>query len=100
PRAARGARPAAGRGPRARRAPAAARRDGMSLGVSLFLIAVGAILHWAVTATLAGIDIQTVGTILMIVGVIGFLISLWFLIASGRQSPPRQPPGPPPPPGY
>ena len=50
----------------------------MSLGVSLFLIAVGAILHWAVTATVSGIDIQVVGTILMIVGVIGFAISLFF----------------------
>jgi hypothetical protein len=50
----------------------------MSLGVSLFLIAVGAILHWAVTATVSGIDIQVVGTILMIVGVLGFAISLFF----------------------
>jgi hypothetical protein len=61
----------------------------MSLGVSLFLIAVGAILHWAVTATLAGIDIQTVGTILMIVGVVGFAISL-FLDLNDRNS--RVPP--------
>ena len=50
----------------------------MSLGVSLFLIAVGAILHWAVTATVSGVDIQTVGTILMIVGVVGLLITLFF----------------------
>jgi hypothetical protein len=65
----------------------------MSLGASLFLIAVGAILHFAVTATLAGIDIQVVGTILMIIGVIGFAISLWFILASRRSTP-----GPPPPP--
>jgi hypothetical protein len=50
----------------------------MSLGASLFLIAVGAILHFAVTADLAGIDLQVVGTILMIIGVIGFAISLFF----------------------
>jgi hypothetical protein len=56
----------------------------MTLGVSLFLVAVGAILHWAVTAQLAGIDIQTVGTILMVVGVVGFAISLW-LFLSGRD---------------
>jgi len=57
----------------------------VSLGASLFLIAVGAILHFAVTATLAGIDIQVVGTILMIVGAIGFAISMWFLIAARNR---------------
>jgi Domain of unknown function (DUF6458) len=56
----------------------------MSLGASLFLIAVGAILHFAVTADLSGIDIQVVGTILMVIGVIGFAISLW-LFLSARQ---------------
>ena len=61
----------------------------MSLGVSLFLVAIGAILHWAVTATLAGIDIQTVGTILMIVGVVGFAISLFlYLNDRDRRVPP------------
>ena len=48
----------------------------MRLGSSLFLIAVGAILYFAVTATLVGIDIQTVGLILMIIGVIGFVLTL------------------------
>jgi hypothetical protein len=65
----------------------------MSLSASLFLIAVGAILHFAVTATLAGIDIQVVGTILMVIGVIGFVISLYFYFANRRSAP-----GPPPPP--
>jgi hypothetical protein len=65
----------------------------VSLGVSLFLVTVGAILHWAVTATFAGIDVQIVGTILMVVGVIGFVISLWFFLANRRAAP-----GPPPPP--
>ena len=54
----------------------------MSLGASLFLIAVGAILRFAVTADLAGIDIQTVGTILMVIGVVGFAISLWLYLAA------------------
>ena len=49
----------------------------MRLGASLFLIAVGAILYFAVTATLVGIDIQTVGLILMIIGVIGFALSFF-----------------------
>jgi hypothetical protein len=67
----------------------------MSFGASLFLVAVGAILHFAVTATFAGIDIQTVGTILMIVGVLGFAISVWlYFQARGRT------PAPPPPPPY
>ena len=51
------------------RGPARLRSDyDMTIGGSLFLIAVGAILHFAVTAELAGIDLQVVGTILMIVG--------------------------------
>ena len=61
----------------------------MSLGASLFLVAVGAILHFAVTASVAGIDIQTVGTILMIVGVVGFAISLFFYLNErSRGAPP------------
>ena len=48
----------------------------MKLGSSLFLIAVGAILYFAVTATLVGIDIQTVGLILMIIGAIAFVLTL------------------------
>jgi Flp pilus assembly protein protease CpaA len=48
----------------------------MTLGFSLFLLAVGAILRFAVTAEVAGIDLQTVGVILMVVGVLGFAITL------------------------
>ena len=50
----------------------------MGIGVSIFLIAVGAILTWAVSATVSGLDIGTVGVILMAVGAIGLL---WSLIA-------------------
>ena len=50
----------------------------MGLGVSLFLIAVGAVLTWAVTAEVAGIDLDVVGVILMIVGALGLLLSLLF----------------------
>jgi hypothetical protein len=64
----------------------------MSLGASLFLIGVGAILRFAVTAELAGIDIQVVGTILMVVGVLGFAISLWFFLAARRSAAPPPPP--------
>jgi hypothetical protein len=50
----------------------------MGMAVSLFLIAVGAILTWAVTATTNGLDVNTVGVILMIVGLVGLLLSLVF----------------------
>lgn len=50
----------------------------MALGTSIFLIALGAILRFAVYVTVAGISIQTVGTILIVVGVVGLLISLLY----------------------
>jgi hypothetical protein len=59
----------------------------MSIGLNLFVIAVGAILYFAVTASVAGVDIATVGLILMIVGVLGLVITLVFL-ARGRGDPP------------
>jgi hypothetical protein len=57
----------------------------MTIGTSIFLIAVGAILRYAVTATVAGIDIQTAGLILMVVGVIGLVIGLWMILADRRR---------------
>jgi hypothetical protein len=56
----------------------------MGTGTSLFLIAVGAILYFAVDASISGLEITTVGLILMIVGVIGLLISLYFLSTARR----------------
>lgn len=56
----------------------------MTIGAALLLIAVGAILHFAVTAQVAGIDLQTVGTILMVVGVVGFVVSLALLMPRRR----------------
>ena len=50
----------------------------MGTGVSLILIAVGAILTWAVTATASGFNINTVGIILMVVGAVGLVLSLMF----------------------
>ena len=50
----------------------------MGLTVSILLIAVGAILKWAVTASTSGINLQTVGVILLIVGIIGAVLSLIF----------------------
>lgn len=50
----------------------------MGIGTSIFLIAVGAILKFAVTDSISGIELATVGVILMVVGVIGLLISLFY----------------------
>ena len=50
----------------------------MGLSVSILLIAVGAILRWAVTATTSGINLQTVGVILLVVGLIGLVTSMIF----------------------
>ena len=52
----------------------------MPLGTSIFLIAVGAILRYAVTATTVGISIPTVGLILIIVGIVGVVLSLFWMI--------------------
>jgi uncharacterized protein DUF6458 len=50
----------------------------MGISVSLLLVAVGAILTWAVTAEASGVDINTVGVILMVVGLAGLALSLVF----------------------
>jgi hypothetical protein len=65
----------------------------MTIGGSLFLIAIGAILNFAVTAELAGIELQTVGVILMIVGGLGLVLGLVVLFMASR---PQRPPGPDP----
>jgi hypothetical protein len=57
---------------------------GVGIGTSLFLIAVGAILYWAVNADISGLEISTIGLILMIVGIIGLVISLFFLSQARR----------------
>lgn len=50
----------------------------MGVGVSLILVAAGAILTWAVNATVSGLNIHTVGVILMVVGAVGLVLSLVF----------------------
>ena len=66
------------------------------IGASLFLIALGAILRYAVTVSVTGVALTTVGLILMIVGGVGLVISVALLPARGRDSsthadPPREP---------
>jgi hypothetical protein len=54
---------------------------GMTTGSSIFLIAVGAILRYAVTATVSGISLQTIGLILIIAGILGLVLSLFYMLA-------------------
>ncbi|MHB8658698.1 MAG: DUF6458 family protein [Solirubrobacteraceae bacterium] len=58
----------------------------MGLGTSLLLIAVGAILRFAVTVTTHGFNLHTVGLILLIVGIVGLIISvIWMTVWTDRQ---------------
>jgi hypothetical protein len=50
----------------------------MGIGVSLLLIAVGAILIWAVDVSVSGLELTTIGWILLIVGAVGALLSVIF----------------------
>jgi Domain of unknown function (DUF6458) len=60
----------------------------MAIGTSLFLIAVGAILRYAVDATIEGFEVQTAGLILMVIGVVGLVIGLFMLTqARGTERP-------------
>ena len=58
----------------------------MTIGGSIALIIIGAILRYAVTWTPNGIDLQVVGLILIIGGVVGLIISLGFLLARRRRA--------------
>jgi hypothetical protein len=58
----------------------------MGIGFSILLLAVGAILAFAVNATLAGISISTVGWILMAAGVIGLVLTMVVLTPRRRRT--------------
>lgn len=57
----------------------------MGMGTSIFLIALGAILKFAVTASVSGIALSTVGVILIVVGVLGLVLSLLLGERLGRR---------------
>ena len=62
----------------------------MTIGAALFTIAVGAILAFAVTAEVAGIDLKVVGYILLAIGALGLVIGLWMNFSRPRAAgPPR-----------
>jgi hypothetical protein len=56
----------------------------MTIGASVLLIAIGAILLFAVTTSIAGVSVNTIGVILMVAGGVGLLISL---MTAGRREP-------------
>jgi hypothetical protein len=62
----------------------------MGIGTSILLIAVGAILRYAVNVSVSEIELQTVGLILIIVGIIGLVISL-AVVFMGNGDRPRRP---------
>ena len=62
----------------------------MTVGVSLLLVAAGAILIWGVTGEASGIDVDAIGVILIVVGIIGFVISLVFWERWGWGGPTRR----------
>lgn len=58
----------------------------MGLGSSLFLIAIGAILRFAVHVSTRGFSLHTIGLILMVVGIIGLVITvLWMTVWADRR---------------
>lgn len=57
----------------------------MYVGASLFLLAAGAILAFAVTATVSGVDLVSVGYILMLVGAVGLVMSIVLSNRSRRR---------------
>ena len=57
----------------------------MSIGTSIFLLAVGAILAFAVTDAISGVDLTVVGYILMGAGVLGLLISMMVMNRAPRE---------------
>jgi nitrogen fixation-related uncharacterized protein len=80
----------------------------MTVGAAIVLIAVGAVLKWAVTAHVNGFNIQTAGTIIFIVGLLGLVLAIMYEFWWSRDRGPytdetaarRRGPGGPPPPGY
>jgi hypothetical protein len=93
----------------------------MGIGGSIFLLALGAILAFAINAHISGIDINIVGWVLMAAGLVGLIITIWYwssrrrTMVSSTQRPVmrgdgtyvneyretrRDDPPPPPPAGY
>jgi Domain of unknown function (DUF6458) len=57
----------------------------MTIGTSIVLIAIGAILKYAVTAHVSGINLQTAGTVLLVLGVVGLILSVIYTFVWSRS---------------
>lgn len=77
----------------------------MTIGAAIVLIAIGAVLKWAVTAHVNGFDIQTAGMVVFIVGLVGLGLAILYTFLWSREDrydrydavARRPPPGAPPP---
>lgn len=58
----------------------------MGITLSILFIAAGAILRWAVSTSVEGVNLQTVGMILLVVGIVGVVTSLAFWSSWGGFS--------------
>ena len=67
----------------------------VTIGTSIVLIAIGAVLRYAVTGEVDWIDIQTVGTILLLVGILGLILSLLYTFVWSDRARARHAGGPP-----
>ena len=75
----------------------------VTLGTSLVLAAIGAVLKWAVTAHVNGFNIQTAGLVVFIIGLVGIVLSLFYMLwwsERERDRPARDPRYTQPPPPY
>jgi Domain of unknown function (DUF6458) len=66
----------------------------MTIGTSIFVIALGAILRYAVNDSIEGIDLQIVGLILMIAGAVGLVIGIFWMVTAGNRDTDYRPPPP------
>jgi hypothetical protein len=75
----------------------------MTIGAGIVLIAIGAVMKWAVTAHVNGFDIQTAGTVILVVGILGLVLAILYTFIwarrpaypyddPGRRRPPYDPP--------
>jgi hypothetical protein len=62
----------------------------MTIGSSILLIAVGAILKYAITAHVSGINIQTAGTVLLILGIVGLILAVIYTFYWSRAQRPNE----------
>jgi predicted tellurium resistance membrane protein TerC len=58
----------------------------MTIGAAIVLIAIGAVMKWAVTAHVNGFDIQTAGTVILIVGILGLALAILYTFIWSRRS--------------